>query len=339
MEGPGSAASANSRATTRRQLGLRLGILVLALLGVVRGFAPRPGFARTGEFPICIGAPLHGELALAAWSSFGGGAIAEVAFDARFRWSSVFRPQADGALLDERWSELARDFIGHVWFARNALLHCPPGTFTAPLAFEYEGARVRHINGELHVQVPTGQWRSSGANGIGRHRIEVESYRATQDIFSRDHALRFAMVAHETDWVNVTLHRYDRRLDVVLRFFARHPNRELLTQRLTFVGSLGLPVAIEADWGDPFLGHHELHELFVQLDSAELAELSASNLDAAGLRNLQRRRVQGQPDPWTESPRPEDIPVIGPLRPGFADPDEAFVPWKPPLRLRGGSPR
>ena len=286
-----------------------------------------------------MGAPLRGELALASWSSESAGAHTLTRFDARLRWSQVLRPELDGALLDERWSDLARDFIGHVWFARNALLHCPPGTFTAPLAFEYEGAQVRPIHGERHVLAPTGQWTPVGASGIGRHRIEVESYRATQDIFSRDHAARFALVARETAWINITLHRFGRRLDVVLRFFARQPNRELLTQRLTFLGALGLPVAIEADWGDPFHGEHQSQELFVALDSADFAALTDRRLDADGVRDLQRQRLLGEPDPWTDAPRPAGAPVIGPLRPGFADPEEAFAPWKPPLRLRGGPPR
>ncbi|MEZ6015430.1 MAG: hypothetical protein R3F49_09975 [Planctomycetota bacterium] len=328
----------------------RAAVLVVAVGFVWRNHVGQPGLATHDVFPASLGVSSAGGFEVQRWSSRDGAASASVVFDRSGSRCSERQGAGPAALrtgagetIDERWPGVSGEAIGHLWFARNGLLHCPPGTWTGPMSFVRDEADLVLLRGEQRVLVPTGEWSPVTMRATGRHRIEVEAYRASQEILSDDHARRFEAVGRDVAWINVTAQRSGERMEVVLRWFARHPERELLTQRLAFLGEPRVPVAIEADWADPATGEHALHELFVlrviEHDAAQPAEAPRVLADAAALRTAQAAALQGHADPWSDDPRPPGAPVIGPLRPGFADPKEAFLPWTPPLRLRGGTPR
>lgn len=320
-------------------------VVAIALVAfVLRHGQPNPGFGLPREFPMALGAPSAGRLSVRAWTSRDGGASDAASFERR----RFLGPNS--RTVDDLWSGAVGEAIGHVWFARNALLQCPPGTWTGVVAFEPgrrdeapppPAAGPARRRTDRRVLAPNGEWTPVTKHASGRHRIEVDAYRASQQIFSSDHSARFDEVIRSVGWINVTALRNGERTDIVLRWFARSPDRELLTQRLAFTGALTLPVAIEADWAEPRSGAHASHELYVlALDpsQATTAVPAAPLSSEAAAYAAQARALAGHRDPWTNDPRAPGAPVIGPLRAGFADPAEAFVPWLPPLRLRGGTP-
>ena len=230
-----------------------------------------------------------------------------------------------------------RDAVAHVWLARNALVHCPPGTWLAIVAAD--------TSANAETDLPPHRLVPPSDRAVTRHRIDAKPQLGGPSLFSRDHTGRFARLHRMTSWINVTARRRGRRTDIVLRWLSLEPKVELLAQRLTFIDSLRFPVAIEADWADPVTGDLIRHETFVLPKGASAntpAQAPGSQAkarvpkSATDVRHSQEQLLREYDDPWTANPRPAGAPIIGPLEAGFGDPKGVFAPRREPLRTYEG---